>query len=108
MTIRTSIFRINAMLPAVRHEDATWYYAAICAWTCAEVCAAIIALSAPALKPLVGTWLRGESLNGSKGYTNFDTKNSTNGTGTGTGTGSKNASHNASYAMKSMTGSRCG
>jgi len=85
---RTSIFRIIALIPGVREADATWYYAIIAAWSSTEVCAAVIALSVPALKPLLGHWLRSGSTADSKGYSNVDTTGA-----------SKNGS---SYGLKSF------
>lgn len=39
-----------SMIVSVEHEDdATWYFSPVIAWTCAEISAAIIALSLPAL-----------------------------------------------------------
>jgi len=94
------------MLPAIHHQDVTWYYANIAVWTCAEVSTAIITLSAPALKPLLGTWLRGESLNGSKGSNRYDNRNGIS--GPVAGKRSKGDSYSGSYAMKSGGGGRSG
>jgi hypothetical protein len=60
------------MIPGVREVDATWYYITIAAWSSAEVCMAIITLSVPALKPLLGHWLRSGSTADSKGYSNIN------------------------------------
>lgn len=76
------------MIPGVREVDATWYYATIAAWSSAEVCTAVIALSVPALKPLLGHWLRSGSTADSKGYSNVDVTGA-----------SKNGS---SYGLKSV------
>jgi hypothetical protein len=44
-----------SMIVSVEHEkDATWYFSPVIAWTCAEISAAIIALSLPALRPIFG------------------------------------------------------
>lgn len=43
------------MIVAVQHpEDATWFFSPVIAWTCAEISAAIIALSLPALRAIFG------------------------------------------------------
>lgn len=43
------------MIVSVQHEDdATWYFSPVIAWTCAEISAAIIALSLPALRAIFG------------------------------------------------------
>lgn len=43
------------MIVSVEHEDdATWYFSPVIAWTCAEISAAIIALSLPALRSIFG------------------------------------------------------
>jgi hypothetical protein len=43
------------MLVSIYNEaDATWYFSPVIAWTCAEVSAAIIALSLPALRAIFG------------------------------------------------------
>lgn len=43
------------MIVSVEHEDdATWYFSPVIAWTCAEISAAIIALSLPALRAIFG------------------------------------------------------
>ncbi|KAL6229626.1 hypothetical protein BDW75DRAFT_249463 [Aspergillus navahoensis] len=49
----TSILRMVSMIVSVQHEaDATWYFSPVVAWTCAEISAAIIALSLPALRAI--------------------------------------------------------
>ncbi|KAL4740242.1 hypothetical protein BDV11DRAFT_214525 [Aspergillus similis] len=51
----TSILRMVSMIVSVQHEaDATWYFSPVVAWTCAEISAAIIALSLPALRAIFG------------------------------------------------------
>ncbi|KAL4899070.1 hypothetical protein BDW74DRAFT_189542 [Aspergillus multicolor] len=53
--ILTSVLRMISMIVAVEHEDdATWYFSPVVAWTCAEVSAAIVALSLPALRSIFG------------------------------------------------------
>ncbi|KAL2817511.1 hypothetical protein BDW59DRAFT_165919 [Aspergillus cavernicola] len=52
----TSVCRMVAMLPVVNDpSDATWHFAVVLAWSSAEISAAIIALSLPALKALFGS-----------------------------------------------------
>lgn len=44
-----------SMIVSLEHEDdATWYFSPVIAWTCAEISAAIIALSLPALRAIFG------------------------------------------------------
>ncbi|RDW64420.1 uncharacterized protein DSM5745_09831 [Aspergillus mulundensis] len=51
----TSVLRMISMIVAVDNEaDATWYFSPVVAWTCAEVSAAIVALSLPALRSIFG------------------------------------------------------
>jgi hypothetical protein len=46
---------MQSMLVSIYNEsDATWYFSPVIAWTCAEVSAAIIALSLPALRAIFG------------------------------------------------------
>jgi hypothetical protein len=46
---------MQSMLVSIYNEsDATWYFSPVIAWTCAEVSAAIIALSLPAQRALFG------------------------------------------------------
>ncbi|KAL2794546.1 hypothetical protein BJX66DRAFT_337697 [Aspergillus keveii] len=53
--VATSILRMQSMLVSIYNEsDATWYFSPVIAWTCAEVSAAIIALSLPALRAIFG------------------------------------------------------
>ncbi|PWY74281.1 hypothetical protein BO70DRAFT_354661 [Aspergillus heteromorphus CBS 117.55] len=56
--VMTSICRIIAMIPAIRDTDATWYFSVVMVWSDTEVSTAIIALSLPALKGLVGVAVR--------------------------------------------------
>ncbi|BCR96649.1 uncharacterized protein AKAW2_21589A [Aspergillus luchuensis] len=42
------------MIPAIQKTDATWYFSVVMVWSDTEVSTAIIALSLPALKGLVG------------------------------------------------------
>ena len=42
------------MIPAINETDATWYFSVVMVWSDTEVSTAIIALSLPALKGLVG------------------------------------------------------
>ncbi|KAL2807761.1 hypothetical protein BJX63DRAFT_436752 [Aspergillus granulosus] len=58
----TSVCRLLAMLPVVnKPEDATWYFSVVLAWSSAEISAAIVALSLPALKALFGSALKDKS-----------------------------------------------
>ncbi|KAL3459341.1 hypothetical protein BJX64DRAFT_291318 [Aspergillus heterothallicus] len=58
----TSICRLLAMLPVVNKPlDATWYFSVVLAWSSAEISAAIVALSLPALKALFGSALKDKS-----------------------------------------------
>ncbi|KAL2846405.1 hypothetical protein BJY01DRAFT_247311 [Aspergillus pseudoustus] len=58
----TSVCRLLAMLPVVnKPNDATWYFSVVLAWSSAEISAAIIALSLPALKALFGSALKDKS-----------------------------------------------
>ncbi|KAL2821327.1 hypothetical protein BDW59DRAFT_164210 [Aspergillus cavernicola] len=51
----TSVLRMVSMIVSVQHPaDATWYFSPVIAWTCAEISAAIIALSLPALRAIFG------------------------------------------------------
>ncbi|PYH94299.1 hypothetical protein BO71DRAFT_430136 [Aspergillus ellipticus CBS 707.79] len=52
--VMTSVCRIVAMIPAIKQADATWYFSVVMVWSDTEVSTAIIALSLPALKGLVG------------------------------------------------------
>ncbi|KAL3481253.1 hypothetical protein BJX99DRAFT_243869 [Aspergillus californicus] len=53
--ILTSALRLVSMIVSVQHpSDATWYFSPVIAWTCAEISAAIIALSLPALRAIFG------------------------------------------------------
>ncbi|KAF7715239.1 Uncharacterized protein PECH_008735 [Penicillium ucsense] len=53
--IFASVLRLIAMIVSVQHpDDATWYFSPVIAWTCAEISAAIIALSLPALRAIFG------------------------------------------------------
>jgi hypothetical protein len=64
------------MLVSIYNEsDATWYFSPVIAWTCAEVSAAIIALSLPALRAIFGFLkehrsTRDQSNSNSNGYSN--------------------------------------
>ncbi|KAL4884313.1 hypothetical protein BJY04DRAFT_215287 [Aspergillus karnatakaensis] len=50
-----SVLRMVAMIISVNNPtDATWYFSPVIAWTCAEISAAIIALSLPALRTIFG------------------------------------------------------
>ncbi|OOF99322.1 hypothetical protein ASPCADRAFT_160022 [Aspergillus carbonarius ITEM 5010] len=52
--VMTSVCRIISMIPAINETDATWYFSVVMVWSDTEVSTAIIALSLPALKGLVG------------------------------------------------------
>ncbi|OJI85973.1 hypothetical protein ABZX51_002172 [Aspergillus tubingensis] len=52
--VMTSVARIISMIPAIQKTDATWYFSVVMVWSDTEVSTAIIALSLPALKGLVG------------------------------------------------------
>ncbi|RAK96824.1 uncharacterized protein BO80DRAFT_448986 [Aspergillus ibericus CBS 121593] len=52
--VLTSVCRIVSMIPAINETDATWYFSVVMVWSDTEVSTAIIALSLPALKGLVG------------------------------------------------------
>ncbi|KAL4866832.1 hypothetical protein BDV12DRAFT_210289 [Aspergillus spectabilis] len=53
--VLASILRMVAMIISIQHPtDATWYFSPVIAWTCAEISAAIIALSLPALRAIFG------------------------------------------------------
>ncbi|KAL4813479.1 hypothetical protein BDW67DRAFT_177784 [Aspergillus spinulosporus] len=61
----TSILRMVSMIVSVQHEDdATWYFSPVVAWTCAEISAAIIALSLPALRAIFGFFKERRSTRG--------------------------------------------
>ncbi|GKZ17773.1 hypothetical protein AbraCBS73388_010092 [Aspergillus brasiliensis] len=53
--VMTSVCRIISMIPAIQKPDATWYFSVVMVWSDTEVSTAIIALSLPALKGLVGS-----------------------------------------------------
>lgn len=58
------------MIVSVEHEDdATWYFSPVIAWTCAEISAAIIALSLPALRAVFG-FLKEHRLKRDQSYSN--------------------------------------
>ncbi|KAJ5952620.1 uncharacterized protein N7479_011033 [Penicillium vulpinum] len=62
--VLTSILRMISMIVALQHpDDATWYFSVVMAWSTAEISAAIIALSLPALRALFGFWNRNRSTN---------------------------------------------
>ncbi|KAL2801848.1 hypothetical protein BJX63DRAFT_416435 [Aspergillus granulosus] len=68
--VATSILRMQSMLVSIYHEDdATWYFSPVIAWTCAEVSAAIIALSLPALRAIFG-FLKEHRSTRDEGYSN--------------------------------------
>ncbi|KAE8148708.1 hypothetical protein BDV25DRAFT_12616 [Aspergillus avenaceus] len=52
--VMTSVCRIISMIPVIREPDATWYFSVVMVWSDTEISTAIIALSLPALKGLVG------------------------------------------------------
>ncbi|KAL4772503.1 hypothetical protein BDW60DRAFT_216510 [Aspergillus nidulans var. acristatus] len=70
--VLTSILRMVSMIVSVQHEDdATWYFSPVVAWTCAEISAAIIALSLPALRAIFGFFKEHRSTRGqSNSYPN--------------------------------------
>ncbi len=45
---------ISMIVSVENEDDATWYFSPVIAWTCAEISAAIIALSLPALRAIFG------------------------------------------------------
>jgi len=52
----TSVLRIISIIVFVEHEkNANWYFPPVIAWSCAEISAAIIALSLPALRAIFGS-----------------------------------------------------
>ncbi|KAI9755871.1 MAG: hypothetical protein M1815_004532 [Lichina confinis] len=59
LAVLMSVVRIIAMVPAVTRDDPTWYYASVLFWSSVEMSSAMVALSAPALKPLFGTLISG-------------------------------------------------
>ncbi|KAJ5449455.1 uncharacterized protein N7458_005904 [Penicillium daleae] len=66
----TSILRMISMIVSVEHEDdATWYFSPVIAWTGAEISAAIIALSLPALRAVFG-FLKEHRLKRDQSYSN--------------------------------------
>ncbi|KAL4796253.1 hypothetical protein BDV19DRAFT_361281 [Aspergillus venezuelensis] len=81
--IVTSILRMVSMIVSVQNaKDATWFFSPVIAWTCAEVSAAIIALSLPALRAIFG-FLK-EQRSARDASASYPTSNSnSNGTGIG-------------------------
>lgn len=59
-----------SMIVSIEHEDdATWYFSPVIGWTCAEISAAIIALSLPALRAIFG-FLKENRSTRDKSYSN--------------------------------------
>jgi hypothetical protein len=86
------------MLPAVNGTDPFWHYANIAAWSAAEVCSAVVALSVPALKPLFGSCFGGDTRKSSKGYQAYDAANSS--------AHRKSGNKGSSHALKSFGSSK--
>lgn len=84
--------RIIQMVPAVTRDDPTWYYAPVIFWSSMEMTAAMIALSAPALKPLFGRWIQGTT-HGSRDPSSFQRGKSGSGL---------SGLRNSSYHLKSF------
>ncbi|KAL4944307.1 hypothetical protein BDV06DRAFT_233621 [Aspergillus oleicola] len=79
--VLTSILRMVSMIVSVQNAtDATWFFSPVIAWTCAEISAAIIALSLPALRAIFGFLKEQRSTrDASASYSNSNS----NGTGIG-------------------------
>lgn len=68
---RTSVIRVIHMIPAVTGNDPTYELATVILWSVIEMSSAMVALSAPALKPLFGRFMT-DNTSGSGGYKGFD------------------------------------
>ncbi|KAL4949780.1 hypothetical protein BDW69DRAFT_197797 [Aspergillus filifer] len=76
----TTILRLVSMIISVQNAtDATWFFSPVIAWTCAEISAAIIALSLPALRAIFG-FLKEQRSTRDASNPNSNSHSNTNGT----------------------------